>query len=193
MTQKIKGWEVFIPFVGFYCSTHDGWMDDAIDSFLEGEDEGKTSDGLDIDYPGFMKEYAKQYVEAFEDYMSEEHGIIVTAKFMEVDSPAEYNFLTDRIVAEIDEDSLLAIIAKVDFPRLKQEVFDTLKCRDGFRTSRSNDLAVWLFRGVYDWDTVELGILLDHFVDFNAMDVPLEPDNAHEIAHEFISWSEENK
>ena len=192
MATETKSREAFIPFTGFYESTHGECIDNEVTSLLE-ERQDKTYEDLSIDYEGFKAEYAEQYVDAFVAYMSEEHGIGVTAKFIEVQSPKEYNFETDRILVEIDEDSLIAILAKVDFQKLRKEVFETLENRDGFFTIRDNNLSSWLFRGVHSWDTVEAGLLLDHFINFTEIDSPLEPDNAHEIAGEFLSWRGEVK
>jgi len=98
--------EVSIFFGGFYESEHMGRVDSMIDSYYD--EENYYSD--DIDYSLIYREYSKRYVSFLNEYLKDETGSEINLSFVSLDSPREYNFRTDEIIANISEDAADSII-----------------------------------------------------------------------------------
>lgn len=181
-----KQYEIVVPFSGFYESNHGGKLDSAIDYALDPE-EGRPDhiyDDLVIDLPGFYHEYAEAYLAEVVSFLETECEISLELEIKEVNSPKEYNFETDQIIAYISEEGIKAILAETNWNGLEEVVYEDLSPRSGFATSRSNKLDDWLFRGVHDWDCIELGFLLEQFITPEDLDVDL----GHEIASDYITY-----
>lgn len=185
MPDKYK---IVIPFTGFYETEHGGAMDTAIEYELD-RDEGEqqlTYDDLVIDNKGFMKEYSEAYLEAVQEFLSQNCDIEVELEFFELFSPREYNFETDIITAYITEEGLLGLLEQTDWELMERMVMDTFTPRSGFIPNYTYNFSHWLFQGVRDWDRVQLGILLEQFIILEDIEVDL----GHEIASNHISYKE---
>ena len=188
MPEKYK---IVVPFSGFYESDHGAQMGAAIECELD-TDPGERAlvyDDLVIDNKGFMKEYAEAYLEAVVYFLEYECDISLDLELFEVNSPKEYNFETDQIVAYISEEGIKALLEHVDWLDLEADIQEQLKIRDGFFTSRSNNMYDWLFRGIKDWDSIELGFLMEQFFTSDQIEVDL----GHEIASNHIAYKMDSK
>ncbi len=130
--------EIEIPFWGFYESVHDYAIDEAIESgfnydYEKQEDielNGKFWDSVmsaDINWSEIRNAYCKAYTEAF----GEEFGLDL--EFVEMTSPKEYNFSTDRIFAKVPLEQINKIRKEVeahkDYP---EYIKDRFSSRSGF-------------------------------------------------------------
>ena len=92
---------ISIKFGGFYGGPHDQKVDSMVNIYeFEGEEFDKYSE--------LYEEYAKNYV----DFLNYELGLDM--KFVELDRPRFYNYRTDEIVVEIDDNEVDRYIARVD-------------------------------------------------------------------------------
>lgn len=157
-----KKYEVLLNcFSGFYESIHDGVFDDEENQIIE-------------DYPGHGYDdfnfkcdwiaYSKNYAAA----ISREIGLKL--EFMELTSPREYNFTTDKISVYIDTKTLKKISSVLNSYTLKNLIKRRFTSRDGFISWYSNNIEEWKEKNVKDWNCVELGTLLDAWLVENEFD-----------------------
>jgi len=132
--------EVQIPSAGFYESWHDQKIDDAIEGHFQ-DDNGDTPEGVedkiwdaDVDWAAIRNEYAKEFAEQFG------HHFELDLEFVELTSPREYNFTTDRIFVKIPAVQINKIRKQVEsYPEWPQVVRDNYTSYDGFSSFFSND------------------------------------------------------
>lgn len=137
--------EIEVPFWGFYESIHDSFIDDGIESafnydYENGEDidlpENFWDDVMsaDVNWSKMRSDYAKAYTEAF----GEKFGLDL--EYIEMTSPREYNFTSDRIFAKVPIEQINKIRKEVeshkDYPEYIRERFTS---RDGFWSHYEND------------------------------------------------------
>lgn len=142
---------VVVPFSGFYNSWHDDALDRALEMMFSDRDTGcHVNEELQgrafdcIEWQAVHVAYSVRYCEAF----AEEFG--VRLKWESLSSPREYNFSTDRIFAEWDNED----IARV-FKETPREILDTIAeemftSRSGFASFYSPDVAEW--GDLSEWD-----------------------------------------
>lgn len=100
-----------IKFEGFYESIHSGEIDSQLESYFVNEDGTEQVELPDnINYQLLHSEYVKLYVQAFTQVLNAELSLEIALAFKELVSPREYNFITDSINTNIDND---------DFNKLK--------------------------------------------------------------------------
>jgi hypothetical protein len=119
MTETLNKTRFLIDFGGFYHSIHSDEIDHRIESFEIDEDN--------VNYKETCNSYCNEFIDSINDMLELE------LKFVKIDSPKFYNFSTDKIEAEINEN---------DFNKLKdiylssQEFIDYIdinsKSRSGF-------------------------------------------------------------
>lgn len=150
-----------IPFLGFYESIHSANIDDAESRLFADRDTGTiNNDGLQAqfsdkcNYSQVFKKYAVAYTEQFaEDFK------IKSLKFVELNSPREYNFSTDQIVCSISRADLRAIYKATDRQKLTDHVREQCTSRSGFVSFYDPDLKTW---GHVDaWKQPQIKLLLD--------------------------------
>ena len=144
-TKKYK--QVVVPFDGFYHSYADMYIDSALESeeqYLqelgasEEETERMTSEFLYND--DMQTKICKDYL----IYFGEEYGI--DFEFVELDSPAFYNFRTDVLIAKIPEKQALEIHDKVmtqHYPQFAKLVKEKFTSCDGFISFYPNDAEIY--------------------------------------------------
>lgn len=162
--------EIQIPFWGFYESIHDSNIDQAVDDafnydYETGEEielDYKFYDAkfmADIDWSAIHKGYAKAYTEAFGERFD------LDLEFVELTSPREYNFSTDRIFAKVPIEQINKIRKEVEahekYPEYIKERFTSY---DGFISFYSND-----YNGE-EWtrevlDECQYGVILDFYLE----------------------------
>jgi hypothetical protein len=100
---------IIIPFSGFYGSLHSSLLDDA-ETQLFSDDQGTVHDTLQerfyraCDYRHVHTQYAKAYAQAFAEKLE------LPLTFESLQSPREYNFTTDRIFCNIDDETISKVL-----------------------------------------------------------------------------------
>jgi hypothetical protein len=96
MTETLNKTRFLIDFGGFYHSIHSDEIDHRIESFEIDEDN--------VNYKETCNSYCNEFIDSLNDMLE------LNLKFIKIDSPKFYNFSTDKIEAEINEN---------DFNKLK--------------------------------------------------------------------------
>ena len=96
MTETLNKTKFLIDFGGFYHSIHSDLIDSRIECFEI--NEGK------VNYKETCNSYCIEFIDSVNDMLE------LDLKFIQIDSPKFYNFTTDKIEAEINEN---------DFNKLK--------------------------------------------------------------------------
>ena len=96
MTETLNKTRFLIDFGGFYHSIHSELIDDRIESFEIDEDK--------VNYKETCNNYCIEFINSINDMLE------LNLKFIKIDSPKFYNFTTDKIEVEINEN---------DFNKLK--------------------------------------------------------------------------
>lgn len=136
----MKRIEIELPFAGFYESWHDEKIDDAIEQNFWDDDCNVPEDiynkiwEADINWSAIQNEYCKEFTEQFG------HHFGLDLKFIEMTSPREYNFQTDRIFASIPATQINKIRKEVEsYPEWPEVIRERYTSRDGFWSHYSND------------------------------------------------------
>ena len=154
--MKAKKYEVLLNFFsGFYESIHDEVFDFEEEMIIE-DNPGHNYDDFRFKYDRIR--YCKNFVSA----ISSEIGIPM--EFMELTSPREYNFSTDKISVWITSKELKKISSALNSESMKMILKKRFTSYDGFMSFYSNDIEEWKEKKIQDWDCVELGTLLDAWI-----------------------------
>ncbi|CAB4150315.1 hypothetical protein UFOVP571_23 [uncultured Caudovirales phage] len=97
--------EIFIHFGGFYGSIHEAQIENNFESYEQAIDTGAN----ERDWTKTQINYSKAYLKKIEQFLFNEK-IEVKFKFVRIESPREYNFLTDKIAVNILKKHQKAII-----------------------------------------------------------------------------------
>ena len=152
-----------IPFAGFYNSLHDSEIDRAFEDLIQ-DDSGEPIEELQDDLYQHVNAlphlpYAKDYAEAFNDYVAHEHDADLGLTWESMASPKEYNFSTDRIFCEITEEKAAMLRTETPDNVLQEIIRDNFTSCSGFISSYSNDLEDWPEK-IEAWDHNQLYTLL---------------------------------
>jgi len=98
-----------VHFEGFYESIHDQEIDGMLESHFSDEDGIPVDQPENIDYQKIRVAYSELYLKTFNQFLNEEYGLDIKMAFKELDSPREYNFMTDVIVSEISDTDFEAV------------------------------------------------------------------------------------
>ena len=128
MTTKTQTTEFSFNFGGFYHSEHSENIDI--------KEEMYGYDWEDVEY---KKTYVN-YCNAYLNKLSEE--LEINLKFIQLDSPREYNFVTDKIVWSISENDFKTLLDAYDTKELFNYIEEHSKSRDGFSSFYSGYAAV---------------------------------------------------
>ena len=96
MIETLNKTRFLIDFGGFYHSIHSELIDNMIETFEIDEDN--------VNYKETCNSYCNEFIDSLNDMLE------LNLKFIKIDSPKFYNFSTDKIEAEINEN---------DFNKLK--------------------------------------------------------------------------
>jgi hypothetical protein len=196
--------ETRIPFPGFYES----WYDQEFDNLLEREaeyifenkqlpfPEGTSKEDIQqllFDHSKFgvyARYVAEAYAEAYNEWLNETLGFSVTLNYVELSSPKEYNFTTDRIFCQISHEDVHKIYRHVGRKALRAKAKQEFTSRDGFMSFYSPDIDDW---GVSrTWDHNQLYCLLSALnSDDDEMDVGIYEDISEGLYTSFqaaIDW-----
>lgn len=149
--------ETRIPFPGFYES----WYSQEFDSLLEQEatyifenkqlpfPEGTTEADIQqllFDHSNFSvyeRYVAEEYANAYNNWLCETLGFNVSLNHVEMTSPKEYNFETDKIFCQLSREDVHAIYAHVGRKRLRLEAKRMFTSRSGFISFYDPEIDDW--------------------------------------------------
>ena len=173
--------ESTIPFDGFYESFISDDIDHQIGQQIEwdsdiydlNEDEQQIlwDNYLDINRSYFYNQIAEDYTNFYIDELNERlKGFTLKATYKSFNSPREYNFSTDRIFIEIEENHAIDFI-KYIIKNYKKELEEKIKqrftSRDGFWSHYKNGLDLWT-QDYSEWDCNMIGTCFELF-DFDEL------------------------
>ena len=180
MTKKTSV-ETFLPaFGGFYQSHWEQLLSDTEELYTTMHAEAERAQGglSRDDIASIFSEtasgsllctgLARSFCERFDEEMSERLGFRLGLKFVELKSPSEYNFTTDRILATMPLRSakkLFYASMSERHQRLNDEIVDWFTPYPGFVPYYSDYIGDWISKPIDKWDENELCVLLDAFVD----------------------------
>jgi hypothetical protein len=157
--------EFSIPFCGFYESVHDMLLNDEVDNIGQNRDTGETNHDLsyylwdNINWKQTHIDYTKDYTENFASELG-----IKGLKFVELDSPREYNFVTDRIFARCSDAEFYRMFKLVKGATLDKVCRDNLTSRDGFSSFYNPNYTSW---GHWKtWDNNQLSQVVEAYVQY---------------------------
>ena len=173
--------ESTIPFDGFYnsCISDDiehqigqqiEWDSDTFD-LNEDEQQVLWDNYLDINRSYFYNQIAEDYTNFYIDELNERlkrFELKATYKFFT--SPKEYNFSTDRIFIEIEENhaiDFIKYIIKNYKKELQEKIKDRFTSRSGFISNYKNSLDLWI-DDYSEWDFNMIGTCFELF-DFDEL------------------------
>lgn len=172
-----------IPFTGFYESLHS----EALDSELEqrhSDDQGNIDQSScdrafdKVNWKSTFKNYAERYVSQFASELN-----LKTLEFVELYSPREYNFETDRIFCTIELSKVERIYKQTNAIELRDKVRNLFTTRSGFISYYSNDLDKWPSE-LSQWDCNQVGTLIAVYAeseDFGEYDLTLSEIAYHSL------------
>ena len=174
--------ESTIPFDGFYESFISADIDHQIGQQIEwdcdiydlneSEEEILYNNYLSVNTSYFYSQIAEDYTNFYIDdlnaklnYAYPNHGFTLKAKYKFFTSPREYNFETDRIFIEIEENHAIDFI-KYIIKNYKKELEEKIKqrftSRSGFISSYKNSLDLWI-DDYSEWDHNQIGTCFELF------------------------------
>ena len=168
--------ESTIPFDGFYESFTSADIEYQIGQQIEwdsdiydlNEDEQRIlwANYLDINRSYFYNQIAEDYTNFYIDALNKRlKGFTLNAKFKLLTSPKEYNFETDRIFIEIEENHAIDFIKYINrnFKRtLENKIKERFTSRSGFWSYYENDLDTWT-KDYSEWDHNQIGTCFELF------------------------------
>ena len=168
--------ESTIPFDGFYNSYISSDIEHQIGQQIEwdsdmydlNEDEQQVLEDsyLSVNRVSFYNEIAEHYTDLYIDALNERlEGFTLNAKFNLLTSPREYNFETDRIFIEIEENhaiDFIKYIIKNYKKELEEKIKDRFTSRSGFISNYKNSLDLWI-DDYSEWDCNMIGTCFELF------------------------------
>lgn len=122
--------QITIPFDGFYES----FTDDAIDLGLELlEEENEDVDLSEtVNFGKLRQAIAEKVTSEYNEAFKEAVGIDLKLKFLELDSPREYNFSTDAIFVSACPVALKQVVARIGDMKVKSLLREAYKPQSGY-------------------------------------------------------------
>ena len=165
-----------IPFDGFYESFISDDIDYQIgqqiewdiDTFDLNESEQLilVDNYLTVNRSYFYNQIAEDYTNFYIDALNERlKGFTLKATYKCFTSPREYNFSTDRIFIEIEENhaiDFIKYIIKNYKKELEKKIQDRFTSRDGFISFYKNSLDLWI-DDYSEWDCNMIGTCFELF------------------------------
>ena len=168
--------ESTILFDGFYESFIDDDIDHQIGQQIEWDcdiyelnvnEEKILSDSyLSVNTSYFYNEIAKDYTNFYIDALNERlKGFTLKATYKCFESPREYNFETDRIFIEIEENHAVDFIKHIvqNYKKeLENRIEDRFRSRSGFISFYKNSIDLWT-KDFKEWDCNMIGTCFELF------------------------------
>ena len=168
--------ESTIPFDGFYESFISADIDHQIGQQIEwdcdlydlneSEEEILYNNYLTVNTSYFYNQIAKDYTNFYIDELNERlKGFTLKATYKCFCSPREYNFETDRIFIEIEENhavDFIEHIVKNYKKELEKKIQDMFTSRSGFISFYKNSIDLWT-KDFKEWDCNMIGTCFELF------------------------------
>ena len=171
-----------IPFDGFYESFISDDIDYQIGQQIEcdcdiydlneSEEEVLNDNYLSVNISYFYNQIAEDYTNFYIDnlnaklnYAYPDKGFTLKATYKCFESPREYNFSTDRIFIEIEENhaiDFIKYIIKNYKKELEKKIQNRFTSRDGFISFYKNSLDLWI-DDYSEWDCNMIGTCFELF------------------------------
>lgn len=179
-----KNFEIRLPFFcGFYESPLYNsdtlyWetTEDEMEYWRERfDDETLTADDLDIDFPRFKEECAKEYMDVFFNN-ADCPDFIKSMEFSEIVSPPYYNFETDKLYVnvEFEEDWRDKVKSFMDENKkwLTERIKEEWSSRDGFCSFMDNTYDGWYEElQKDDADERYIGVMIGYIMELANKDI----------------------
>ena len=173
--------ESTIPFDGFYESFISGDIDHQIGQQIESdcdiydlnesEEEILYNNYLSVNTSYFYNQIAEDYTNLYIDALNERlKGFSLKANYKCFESPREYNFKTDRIFIEIEENhavDFIKYLVKNYKKELEKKIQDMFTSRSGFISFYKNSIDLWT-KDFKEWDCNMIGTCFELF-DFDEL------------------------
>jgi hypothetical protein len=143
MTETLNKTRFLIDFGGFYHSIHSNILDIQIDYFEIDEDN--------VNYKETCNSYCNEFINSLNDMLE------LNLKFVKIDSPKFYNFRTDKIEAEINEN---------DFNKLKDIYLSSQEFIDYIDMNSKSCSGFFSFYNGFDEVIKEDEILLQYMFNY---------------------------
>lgn len=166
--------EIRIPFPGFYESVLSYELDSEenqlAESMAEDCDHLTDTDYADLiwrcaNYSAAFDYLAREYVGYFNEWVENETGVNLALEFVEMKSPREYNFETDKIFCKVDFEALKKLFGQLSEGILEETINGHLKSRSGFISFYSEFVREWKNTPLEEWDYNELYMILCALTD----------------------------
>ena len=168
--------ESTIPFDGFYESFISGDIDHQIGQQIESdcdiydlnesEEEILYNNYLSVNTSYFYDQIAEDYTNFYIDALNERlEGFTLKATYKCFESPREYNFETDRIFIEIEENHAVDFIKHIvqNYKKeLEKKIEDRFRSRSGFISFYKNSIDLWA-KDFKEWDCNMIGTCFELF------------------------------
>ena len=195
--------EIRIPFPGFYESVLSYELDSEERQLSEhmAEECDHLTDGDYADliwrcanYSAAFDYLAREYVDYFNAWVENETGVNLALEFVEMKSPREYNFETDKIFCKVDFESLKKLFEHMEEKTLEETINGHLKSRSGFISYYSEFVREWKNTPLEGWDYNELYMILCALTDkteyhWQITERMIEDGDFYEAFSRAINWA----
>jgi hypothetical protein len=169
--MKKQTFETRLPFPGFYCSSFSEQIDHEEDQqaeYLSEEHDISQDDAAQIlnrhaRYSRAFLEVAEKYTAELATWLEMDQGVDVKLEFVDMTSPKEYNFETDRIFANISRRDLAQLYRLAGRDRIAAKALEMFTSRSGFISFYSPDVRTW--GPLSTWDHNQLYCIIRAIVD----------------------------
>ena len=175
--------ESTIPFDGFYNSYISSDIEHQIGQQIEwdcdiydlneNEQQILWDNYLSVNRIFFYNEIAEHYTDLYIDALNERlEGFTLKATYKCFKSPREYNFETDRIFIEIEENhavDFIEHIVKNYKKELENKIKERFTSRSGFWSHYKNGLDLWT-QDYSEWDHNQIGTCFELFFELFDFD-----------------------
>jgi hypothetical protein len=159
MMNRKSGIETNIPFTGFYETSWDDEITEAVESC-----------GWDVPQLGIparcLFHFSQAYTDAYAELLRAEAGWKIPLHYTGVTMPAEYNYETNMILARIYIKDVRALRKNYE-PEFRSLARKALQPRPGFIPFYDQDPSTW--GPIRDWKSAQAGLVLSAVVDRYAV------------------------
>ena len=177
-----------LPFSGFYGSFHEHYIDNTIEYLSDdyNEDSLSAEQVETIEYKPIFEAVCKHYIQAYNNVFYDEYDLHLDLAFHSMTSPKFYNFETDRLYAEINQDTFNQIIALLSDDAIQSKLKNKYKSRDGFYVFESTLESI----EHKDYERFSADLLEMLLPENTVIDNYQYTDNVSEVVMNAINWND---
>lgn len=187
--------KTYLVFEGFYESVWSRMIDEEVDGIIKDfEDEFPDVDSVAVakavekftDYNLIFTKLAQGYVETWNGMVDDDHPILT---FQELQSPREYNFVTDRIGCEISYEDAARWLEKVGIEHVARRAADIFTSYEGFISFYDPDPTTW--GPLEEWDAnqmIPLVMAIEDVSDVGRYSVFEAYEGGIDAVRESVRW-----